>query len=139
MSLAELLFSFNGRIGRRKFWLWNASYYLIILAVASIVGKLMPELAKYVFTVLLIVLIIPDLAVTAKRWHDRNKSNKWLLLNIPLILGRMMFPAAGAVAEASPLQAGISLSALVAGAWILVECGFLKGDPTDNDYGQPDV
>ena len=51
-----------------------------------------------------------SLAITAKRWHDHNKSGWWTaIVMIPLI---------------GPL-------------WTFVECGLLEGDPYENDYGPP--
>ena len=139
MSIKELLFSFQGRVNRRVFWLWNAFYYLVILAVATLAHKLFPASAGMILPIFLVVLIIPDLAITAKRWHDRNKSNMYLLLTLPVIIGRFTVPVGGAPVQQQPttLETMVSLVALACGCWILVECGFLKGDAAENQYGKP--
>ncbi|USD60659.1 DUF805 domain-containing protein [Vibrio sp. SCSIO 43140] len=137
MPLKSLLFSFNGRIGRKTFWMWNVCYYLAIMIVAQGLNFLFPNVMQFLLPLLLLMLLIPDLAITAKRWHDRNKSNWWLLLNLPLVFGRMSLPTLDPATAAQPsmVQSLLSFSALVCGAWILVECGFLKGTEGPNQYG----
>jgi len=137
MSIKELLFSFQGRIGRKVFWIWNAVYYLMIVGFAVGMNTLFTAQAHLILPVFLIFVLIPDLAITAKRWHDRGKSSWWLLMNLPLVIGRMTVPVgeSATAGPASTLQMVSSLAALVCGAWILVECGFLKGQSGDNQYG----
>lgn len=139
MSLKELLFSFQGRIGRKTYWLWNLFYYLGIFAFVIGVYNLLPAYSHILLPIFLLLLLIPDLAVTTKRWHDRNKSAYWLGLNFPLIFGRLATPMSETLPEQpSGLEALIGMSALICGAWILLECGFLKGTEGTNKYGEPD-
>ncbi|MFA0567144.1 MAG: DUF805 domain-containing protein [Vibrio gallaecicus] len=136
MSMKELLFSFKGRIGRKVFWTWNVIYYVLIAGFATGISVLFPAYAYILLPVFLLFLLVPDLAITSKRWHDRGKSNLWLLLNIPLVLGRLATPAATqSVDGASPLQMVATTAALACGLWILVECGFMKGTDGENQYG----
>ncbi len=141
MSIKELLFSFQGRVNRRTFWIWNAFYYLAIMLVATLLRKFYPAGIGVLLPACLLLMVLPDLAITAKRWHDRNKSNRFLLLNIPVILGRFTVPVGGTIAQHQPttVETIISLLALVCGGWILLECGFLKGDTAENRYGRPQV
>ncbi|MGD8173587.1 DUF805 domain-containing protein [Vibrio sp. TRT 21S02] len=138
MSIKELLFSFQGRIGRKTYWTWNVAYYVLIVGFTIGMNTLWPSFAHIVLPVFLILVLIPDLAITAKRWHDRNKSSWWLLLNIPLVIGRMTIPVAGPgqpAAQPDSLQVLSSAAALICGVWILIECGFLKGNDGENRYG----
>ncbi|MCG9598498.1 DUF805 domain-containing protein [Vibrio sp. Isolate25] len=137
MSMKELLLSFQGRVGRKTYWIWNIIYYVLIVGFAAGVNALLPSMAHLLLPLFLIVVLLPDLAITAKRWHDRGKSSWWLLLNVPLIIGRMTVPAGDPAQMTQPttLQAVSSLAALVCGVWILVECGFLKGNQGNNQYG----
>ncbi|WED26514.1 DUF805 domain-containing protein [Vibrio sp. DW001] len=137
MSIPELLFSFRGRVSRRTFWLWNAFYFLMIISVATLVKKLFPESDNMVLPTILVLLVIPDLAITAKRWHDRNKSLYWLGLHVPLVLTRFMVPLAGVenVFQPTMFQSAMSLSAMACGAWIFAECGLFEGDQKENQYG----
>jgi len=137
MSMKELLFSFQGRIGRKTYWIWNVVYYLMIVGFAMGMNVLAPSIAHLILPVFLIIILVPDLAITAKRWHDRGKSSWWLLLNIPLVIGRMTVPVGdpSLAGQPSMLQAATSFAALVCGLWILVECGLLKGADGENQYG----
>ena len=136
MSMKELLFSFQGRISRKTYWIWNVFYYVAITGFASGISVLFPAYSYILLPIFLLMLVVPDLAVTAKRWHDRNKSNMWLLLNVPFVLGRLASPMATPTAETvSPIHRVGTVAALVCCLWILVECGFLKGTEGRNDYG----
>ncbi len=78
--------------------------------------------------------------MTAKRWHDRNKSNWWLLLHVPLIGGRLYAPEVGGAAiDAGGIETVIAAFGLVCGLWVFIECGFMKGDEGPNHYGEPEV
>ena len=111
----HLLFEFDGRINRAKFWagiaatwalsiiLWiiilvaigvNSSFLWVVLGLLSLVGY--------------VLIFWMGLAVSIKRWHDRGKSGWWIL---------------------------IAFIPLIGGIWALVETGFLEGDPGDNEYG----
>lgn len=138
MSYQTLLFSFQGRIGRQTYWIWNVGYYLTIVSVIVLLNRWLPGLAPYVLPLFMLLILVPDLAVTAKRWHDRDKSSWWLLLNVPLVIGRMTVPMGEASMTTTPnlLDTGISLAALLCGSWILIECGFLAGSDGDNRFGK---
>ncbi|MEK6214880.1 MAG: DUF805 domain-containing protein [Vibrio fluvialis] len=138
MSYQTLLFSFQGRIGRQTYWIWNVCYYLAIVSVIVLLNRWLPGLAPYVLPLFMLLILVPDLAVTAKRWHDRDKSSWWLLLNVPLVIGRMTVPMGEASMTTTPnlLDTGISLAALLGGSWILIECGFLAGSDGDNRFGK---
>lgn len=49
MSLQTLLFSFQGRIGRQAFWLWNICYYAMIAGFAMGSNLLFPDVAHLIF------------------------------------------------------------------------------------------
>lgn len=69
--------TFTGRARRSEFWYW----YLFTFIVGCVLGWI-PVLGWLVS----IALIIPNLAVGARRLHDTNRSGWWLLLNlIPLV------------------------------------------------------
>ncbi|MCG6384033.1 DUF805 domain-containing protein [Vibrio fluvialis] len=138
MSYQTLLFSFQGRIGRQTYWIWNVCYYLAIVSVIVLLNRWLPGLAPYVLPLFMLLILVPDLAVTAKRWHDRDKSSWRLLLNVPLVIGRMTVPMGEASMTTTPnlLDTGISLAALLCGSWILIECGFLAGSDGDNRFGK---
>ncbi|WP_070969775.1 DUF805 domain-containing protein [Vibrio sonorensis] len=139
MSIKELLFSFEGRIGRKTFWMWNVVYYMFIAGFIVGISTLFPNMAHLLLPIFLLIILVPDLAITAKRWHDRDKSSWWLLLNIPLLVGRMAAPIGdpSLATEAGVIDMLSSIAALACGAYILFECGLMKGTSGPNKYGQP--
>ncbi len=84
MKLQKILFSFDGRIGRRTYWL--AIIALIAAVQVVTIGPFF--LDSEMVAVMLIVTsqfiwllsLWPILAVGSKRLHDRNKNGWWLLV-----------------------------------------------------------
>ena len=85
--MTQLLFSFQGRLNRKRYWLTSITILVIILLILFSALFLIREhqfaLAGLEF-VLLAILYLPlvwvGLALGAKRLHDRDKSAWWLLL-----------------------------------------------------------
>ena len=128
MDWKYLFTSFNGRIGRQQWWLGTivlvVTVWIIIFIIGMIIASSMPmpaegEMPDSVSPVMIIVSIIiyipfvwASLALSAKRWHDRDKSAWWILINLVPIIG---------------------------GLWALIENGFLKGTEGANQYGADPV
>lgn len=112
-SLVWLLFSFEGRIPRRAYWLaiLLASFgytFAFVCSLHVLEGNEQAVAPKIVFLVSFVLYVWINLAANAKRWHDRDKSAAWLLIGIVPIIG---------------------------GLWQFVELGFLPGTPGRNRYG----
>jgi len=106
----HLLFQFDGRINRAKFWL-GVVVILIVEAIAlAIIAAIGFDSAIGIILalVLYVAVVWASLAISIKRWHDRGKSGWWVL---------------------------ISLIPLVGPIWALVETGFLPGTDGPNQYG----
>lgn len=132
MNLTQLLFSFQGRIGRGPFWLgsvlawvyyllafttyrWLSDFSVGTLHTISPMGSqtVMQEtvgLSILLFSVGMIVWM--DLALQVKRWHDRAKSGWWVLI--------CLFPVLGL-------------------AWAVLECGLLPTVPGRNLFESTDA
>ena len=119
--MTNLLFGFQGRTNRAKFWLVALALLVIEAIVLGVIGGQAamsddPQQAlASLGPVAGIVLVIFGLAVTwitiavgIKRFHDRNKSGVWVLIIFVPVIG---------------------------GLWYLIECGFLRGTPGPNNYG----
>jgi uncharacterized membrane protein YhaH (DUF805 family) len=106
MTVTQLLFGFKGRSKRLPWWIATILADLGLGIVDAIFGTPRPS----VFFLLLLVppLIWISIAVQVKRWHDRNKSAWWLLINFVPIIGWL---------------------------WVLIECGFLRGTEGPNRFG----
>jgi uncharacterized membrane protein YhaH (DUF805 family) len=111
----HLLFEFDGRINRGKFWAgigvsWGVGliFAIAIGIVVAVGSSVMVTIGFLLAIVLQVVLIWMGLAISIKRWHDRGKSGWWVLITLIPLIGPI---------------------------WALVETGFLEGDPGDNQYG----
>ena len=109
------LFSIQGRIARRHYWL----HYVVPFVAASLLfGVLDAVLGTYdeetgwgvLSGLFSLVALWPGIAVSVKRVHDRDWSGWFLLVGL--------IPIAGAI-------------------WLLVEAGFLPGTPGRNRFGPP--
>ena len=74
---------FSGRAQRMEFWMFQLFNFIVLIVLAIIdvmlgLGFLQPLYA--------LAVLLPNLAVGARRLHDTNRSGWWLLLGlIPLI------------------------------------------------------
>lgn len=83
---------FSGRSRRQEFWMFQLGIFLLyiaVLVVSVVVGAISETLSAIVmgiFSLAMLGLIIPSLAVAVRRLHDQDKSGWMLLLGlIPLI------------------------------------------------------
>ncbi len=108
MKYVALFLSFTGRINRSQYWLGTFVLAVIILGPAYFAYEPYSEESKRYVDSALLTMLWPGLSLQIKRWHDRNKSGWWALINfIPLI---------GVI-------------------WAIIENGFLPGNPGENQYG----
>ena len=141
MNIGWLLFGFQGRINRAKFWLTipltfiGLSFLLWIVGGALLArGADVPVTASPTYAVVISALFFTVFAasiaaVGVKRLHDRDKSGWWLVLFYfaPAALDRPG-PYSGMEEVFEAASFGLSL-------WALVELGFLRGTGGPNRYG----
>ena len=112
-TLVQLLFSFDGRISRSPYWmglLLLMGTVFVPLLFLSFLGAASEGAAGLVLAlvgILMLLVTYCSWAVSAKRWHDRGKSGWWTLIQL------------------------IPFGSI----WMLIECGFLPGEPGANQYG----
>jgi len=82
MDWKYVLFSFDGRINRGKFWL--ATAVMLPLSIAAvIIDRGETGTASIVAT---LVILYPSIAVGVKRCHDRDRSGWFVLLSlVPIV------------------------------------------------------
>jgi uncharacterized membrane protein YhaH (DUF805 family) len=156
--LAWLLFSFQGRTQRLYWWLTS----LVVGAVAGMIsstvksvaqsfglGFIDPETHAFEPAVLLSVLLSVigvlnvwiNYALTAKRLHDRNRSGWWLLaptvtLVMAIAFAFVTLSLPEGQREPSNTIGIIFVFATVAiGVWLFLEIGFLRGTQGPNRFG----
>ena len=88
---------FKGRASRAEFW-WFALFTAIVGLVLGFVDGLLFTLTENEFFALLgfsglfqLGVFLPNLAVTARRLHDTDKSGWWMLLYLTIIGGIVVF------------------------------------------------
>jgi uncharacterized membrane protein YhaH (DUF805 family) len=122
MSWGQILFSFEGRVGRKTYWM----FLIVVLVLFGLIGAVAggsaasatdPDAAAAAASkmatlmgVCSLIIIWPSLAIAVKRWHDVDKSGWWVLVGL--------VPAVG-------------------GLIALVFNGFIAGTPGPNQYGPP--
>ena len=70
---------FNGKASRSEYWYWVLFYF-----IASIVLSIIHPYAGTVFALL---VILPTLAVAARRLHDTGRSGWWQLIGLVPVVG----------------------------------------------------
>lgn len=144
-----LLFSPRGRISRKPYWAFYTIKLVVSIIVmmpfASQLGEMFAQLPQYpsvetlinspefqsilnsaayshamkVSMLLQLVLLWPTIMIDIKRLHDRNRSGKWLLLQLLTMIPLSICQIVG----------------LIGTLWIIIECAFLQGTAGDNMYG----
>ena len=101
-------FSFRGRISRKEYWL---HYTLPLLMIQCLVGFIdgLVRANGILIGIVGLVLLIPSIAGSVKRAHDRDRS-AWFLL--------------------------VCLIPLIGSIWFIVEIGFLRGTDGPNRFGR---
>jgi uncharacterized membrane protein YhaH (DUF805 family) len=131
MDFMNLLFSFNGRINRAKYWIafliWMIAW---CVALGVMFGSSLFYLAIGLMVVIGILALVSGIAVGIKRLHDRDKSGWWLLVFylLPAIL-QQVGPHAG------PIGFVFSIAGFAISVWMIVELGCLRGTIGPNKYG----
>jgi len=135
MDWVYLLNSFDGRIGRKTFWI-----AMVVVTVAEILCHFVAEAIQgdRLSAIVDLVFTYPEFAIAAKRGQDRNLPlavvgtffAAGVLLDLITVLG-----LSGTADQPSTLSLAIALPFTVFGLALLVELGFRKGTTGPNRYG----
>lgn len=150
MDFDHLLFSFEGRISRKSYWVGTiivlAASMVLTMALGPLFGLSLRDLissnppARALKLDLLVNLIVlwPGLAITIKRLHDRNRPTRWVIILFFFFAATMVVEYMGFMGTPdtpNPIYLGLILSTLVVGLWLLIELGFVPGSKGVNEYG----
>jgi uncharacterized membrane protein YhaH (DUF805 family) len=155
-----MLFSANGRIRRRDWWLWSisvglTSFFTKTIGMLAIFGADVSQLTSilpnwltsvptpetFFLWAVMALFAWPAICISAKRWHDRNRSG-WLggatmVIQYSSSVLALFYTPTGFDETGSRLLAYIailvvSFSVMV---WTFVELGCLDGTKGPNRYG----
>ena len=74
---------FQGRTTRKEYWMFILVYVLIYIPLAIVTEMLNLQIIGFVFS---LAVIVPSIAIAARRLHDIGKSGWWQLISlIPLV------------------------------------------------------
>lgn len=104
----HLLFQFDGRINRAKFWAGVGAIWVGYFVIGILFGAIDSSAVRGILGLAYLALLWPSLAISIKRWHDRDKSGWWVLIGFIPLIGWL---------------------------WALIETGFLEGTKGPNQYG----
>ena len=71
---------FEGRIGRQEFWM----FVLFVFGINVVIGMLDVDVLSMVIS---LGLLVPNLAMGARRLHDTGRSGWWQLIGLIPIIG----------------------------------------------------
>ena len=143
MNFGQLLFGFQGRINRGKYWLAALIYFIFGLVIATI-GYFAEEAPAFQIlnAVVSIGVLISSIAVGLRRLHDRDKSGWWLLLFylVPSLLWGIgavaFFYGVGAEAAGGMIAGGVlGVLGVAILVWAFIELGCLRGTLGPNRFG----
>ena len=128
-SLTKNYASFSGRASRTEFW-----YFIIFIIVGYLIGVgliLVSYKLFWLLSIFMIAIIIPTLAVTARRLHDINKTGWLQLLPWPFGFLEGIFASSG--------QESLEILFIFIGLGLYIYLLVLyctHGDKKNNKYGK---
>ena len=127
--------SFEGRIGRKTFWIAVAVLSVVEVAAHFIAEQIQGDRLSAIIDV---AFVYPEFALAVKRAHDRN---------MPVVFLIVFFAASafldlltvlemtGTDDEPSSISVLIAVPFTILALFLLVELGFRRGTPGPNQYG----
>lgn len=82
---------FNGRSRRREYWLYVLFYILLAIGahfLDSLFGFAdVGEVYGPIYTLFVIIMVLPSIAVAVRRLHDIGKSGWWIFVGFVPVIG----------------------------------------------------
>lgn len=142
-------FSFSGRLNRKPYLIFIFLYLALMAVVLTLVlSMVMYQMSSSlgIFTIIvaayagafaLFVFFIASFPITARRFHDRNRSAWWLLLFyfFPSILMGTLAHSLSFDANSSVFGLILQLASGIFLLWVFIELCVLKGTSGPNRYG----
>ena len=150
--MTELFTRFDGRIDRKTWWTGTILLFVALVLLSVVIGFLFGEglIGRLLGLVIGLGALYPAAALASKRLHDRGRP---MMPRVALFFGPgavmsflntfnigfrpMRMPGGETVMAPGLIVSALSLAALAALVWAVVELGILKGDAAPNAYGPP--
>lgn len=130
VDFGSLLFRFQGRINRAKYWIATITYISVTIALVGLGFFFRFDTIFFIIAAIVFVAVtVSGVAVGLKRLHDRDMSGWWLLIFylLPAVLDGL--------GRALGIPIIFSLAGSAISIWALVVLGFLRGTSGANQYG----
>ena len=75
---------FEGRATREEFWMFILVYIIIYIVLSIVFSLLALEVLIFLFS---LAVLVPSIAITARRLHDTGKSGWWQLIGLVPVIG----------------------------------------------------
>ena len=144
--------TFHGRARRSEYW-WFHLFTILVAIPAGVIDAILNMAFNneigIVGTITSLALLLPSLAVTARRLHDTGRSGWWMLLPVAPLLAAFvvgiatvvsaLLSAGGDGAPRSGLIVLLVFFGLLTLAAVIIVTVFLclRSDPGPNKYGPP--
>ena len=116
MPVEDVLFSFEGRLCRKDYWLKGFLIMFPIGILNNILAFGVDDEVVLGFSIIIGLLSIwPGLAILVKRLHDRDRSG-WFILTLFIPIANIVFAI-----------------------WIIIEVWFIRGTVGPNRFGKDPV
>jgi uncharacterized membrane protein YhaH (DUF805 family) len=106
----QMYFSLRGRITRGDYWFAGVFVLLVLGLVLTALLRIAGFSTEKAEGTVNLLLAWPAIAVSVKRWHDRDRSGWWVLVNLLPVVGWL---------------------------WGLIDNGLLRGTTGPNRFGEP--
>jgi uncharacterized membrane protein YhaH (DUF805 family) len=149
MDFGYLYTNFEGRIGRKSYWLGTICLIIVMMivmfgAIYLIGGSVLANdfQTRLVTFVLQLLFLYPSAALIVKRLHDRNRPGWFAAFMLgPVILKSIsdLVGMTGDPINQNALDYLFNILIFVVAIWFFVELGCLRGTVGPNQYGPDPV
>jgi len=142
MGFGNLYTSFDGRIGRKQFWIGFIPLVLVMTAILFLSLFAVNETDQWVFRlnkfIVMLIFMYPLMALGVKRLHDRGRPGYvvWIFF-IPWFLHQItnLLEITGDNLNLNSLDLIFISINLAISIWFFIDLGCLRGERRTNQYG----
>ena len=143
-DFARLFTSADGRIPRLGYWIGFITILLVEIVLRLLLGVPLAPTPADPFSIRALsflidtALLYPTAIVMVKRFHDRNRSGEligWFVVPYSVIMLTNLLGMSGDPDHMGAIEALLLIATTVVTLAFIVELGFRRGTPGDNQYG----